>query len=112
MVWELLLAFVLCVALIVILWCLMGLFLLPVFSENMITLCFSENGGETLEQQARAYSWLRDGNRSGGLFVIVDCGLNRTGKCCADLLCRTYPWVRCCKEENILDYLMQLEDIV
>ena len=75
------------------LWCLVGLLLVPVFGENMVTVCMASGDGAWLEQKVRGYNWLRDGRKAGGRFVISDCGLSECGLQTADRLCRQYEWV-------------------
>jgi hypothetical protein len=75
------------------LWCLMGLLLVPVFGENMVTFCMASGDGKWLEQKARGYNWLREGRKSGGRFVIADCGLTSRGRQIAERLCGRYDWV-------------------
>ncbi len=75
------------------LWCLMGLLLVPVFGENMVTVCMASGDGKWLEQKARAYNWLREGRTRGGRFVIADCGLNLHGRQVAERLCARYGWM-------------------
>lgn len=99
------LIFFLGVGLILLVWCLFGLLMTPVFGENMVTLCYCQGDGEKLEQQVRAYGWLREGNLSGGRFVIVDCGLNEEGLSLAQLLRRDYLWVDYCPQPALEDYL-------
>lgn len=83
----------------VLLWCLFGLLLMPVFGPEMVTLCFASGDGRFLEQRARAFGWLRDGWPRGGRLVIVDRGLSAVGRQRALRLCRQYAWVSCCREE-------------
>ena len=112
MISEILLVFVLAVAAMLILWCLLGLLLMPVFSHNMITCCFAKDDGEKLEQQIRAFGWLRDGKLSGGRFVIVDCGLNPEGVQIAKRLCKDHNWITYCHREKMTECLDRMEDTV
>ena len=109
---DILLVFALSVAVVFILWCLMGLLLMPVFSNDMVTFCFSKGNGGKLEQQVRAYNWLRDGYLSGGRFVIVDCGLNAEGLAYAQVLRSRYDWVGYCPRQVLSDYVELLEDTI
>lgn len=109
---EILIVFLLAVGIVMIGWCLTGLLLLPVFSEKMVTLCCSKGDGRKLEQQVRAYGWLRDGNLSGGTFLIVDCGLDETGVTCAQRLCRDRNWVLYCTHAQLPDYFRSFEDSI
>ena len=109
---EVLLVFVLAVGVVLIAWCLTGLLLMPVFTHDMVTLCYARGNGDGLEQQIRAYGWLRDGERSGGRFLIVDCGLNEDGLHRTRILARGHDWVSCCSRQNLPEYLERLEDTI
>ena len=106
---EILVIFMASVGLLLLCWCLMGLLLLPVFGHNIVTLCFSEGHGGKLEQQVRAYGWLRDGRLSGGRFVIVDCGLAPTGIDCALTLQKDHDWVEYCSHEMLEEHLNSMK---
>lgn len=105
MLTEILLVFVLGIGTAVILWCLMGLLMLPVFGENMLTLCRAEGEGERLEQQVRAYGWLRDGRITGGKLLIVDHGLSARGLELAMHLREQFDWVEYCPGQSLPDHL-------
>jgi len=90
---EILLAFLIALGIAILLWCLTGLILLPVFGAQMVTLCYARDDAPLLEQQVRAYGWLRDGKLSGGRLLIVDLGLTAHGRTLAEKLCRRYAWV-------------------
>ncbi len=91
--------------LIFLIWCLFGLLLTPVFGEDMVTLCYCCGDGKDLEQQVRAYGWLREGRISGGRLVLVDCGLDEQGLCLAQLLQKDYEWLDYCPRPALEDYL-------
>jgi len=76
-----------------VLWCLLGILLIPVFDYDMITICRAEGDGEGLEQKIRGYGWLRDGRLTGGRLIILNCGLTERGMEIARHLCRRYDWV-------------------
>lgn len=105
---EILVVFVLAAVLGVMLWALFGLLLLPVFGKTTVTLCFAQKDGAALEQQLRAYAWLRDGAHHGGRFLIVDCGLTSEGCAAAALLQKKYPWVEQCRQETLPEYIQLL----
>ena len=105
MLTEIVLVFVLGVSVAIIFWCLMGVLMLPVFGENMLTLCCVDGEGDRLEQQIRAYGWLRDGRITGGRFVIVDHGLTARGLELAMQLREHYDWVDYCPGQALTDYL-------
>lgn len=96
---ELFMVFLIVLGAGVLLWCLWGLLLLPVFDSRMVTLCYASGDGRFLEQRVRGYGWLRDGRRSGGRLVIVDRGLSSEGVEIARRLCQRYAWVSCCALE-------------
>ena len=95
---------------VLLLWCLTGLLLSPVFGSDMVTFCFARGDGETLEQRVRAYGWLRDGKHDGGKLVIVDCGLSEQGLEAARILQSRHDWLDYCSEPEIADYLPVMED--
>lgn len=105
MVTEILLVFFLGIGVVLILWCVMGLLLLPVFGSNMVTLCFADGDGGALEQQVRAYGWLRDGKITGGRFLIVDNGLSAQGLELALGLREKRDWVDYCPRQVLTDHL-------
>lgn len=94
----------------VMLWCLFGLLLMPVFHQRMVTLCYSRGDGAELEQTVRAYGWLRDGNGKGSILLLVDDGLNKQGLELAQRLERSYEWVSCCPVAALEDWLLLMED--
>lgn len=105
MLLDLLLIFLAAAGVILVLWCLLGLLLLPVFGCSMVTLYYVKGDGEDLEQKTRAYSWLREGRLSGGRMVIVDCGLTEQGIGRTYLLRKRYPWVEYCTRDSLTDYI-------
>ena len=76
------------------LWCLLGVLLIPVYGENMVTVCMASGDGKWLEQKVRGYNWLREGRRCGSRFFIADCGLSVRGRQIAERLCRQFEWVQ------------------
>jgi len=84
-----------------ILWCLMGLVVLPVFGSDMVTLHFVHGEGTSMEHRVRAFGWLRD----GGTLVFVDCGLTEKGKSAAAILQNDHPWVMVCDQNGLWEYL-------
>ena len=112
MLLDILLVFLAAVGVVLVLWCIMGLLLLPVFGHNMVTFCFSKGDGKELEQRVRAYGWLRDGKISGGRMVIVDCGLTEHGLGMAQILRERYVWVEYCPRPALEDYIELLEDSI
>lgn len=105
MLLDILLVFLAAAGALLILWCLLGLLLAPVFGQNMVTLCYAMGDGEDLEQRVRAYGWLRDGRLSGGRLVIVDCGLTAQGIGRTGLLRQRYPWLEYCERANLKAYI-------
>ena len=105
MLTEILLVFILGIGVAVVFWCLMGLLMLPVFGENMVTLCSADGEGDRLEQQVRAYGWLRDGQITGGKLLIVDHGLSPRGLELAMHLREQYDWVEYCPRRTLPDFL-------
>ena len=65
--------------------------------------------GGKLEQQVRAYGWLRDGRLSGGRFVIVDCGLAAAGIDRALTLQKDHDWVEYCPHEMLEEHLNSMK---
>ncbi len=104
---DILLVFLAAAGILLLLWCLLGLVLLPVFGRSMETLYYVKGGGEGMEQRVRAYSWLREGRITGGRLIVVDCGLNEQGMGRIHLLRERYPWVEYCPAAEIKDYIDQ-----
>ena len=106
---ELLLAFFLVVLLVFILWALIGLIHMPVFSDNMVSFLFTSDDGEELEGRVRSYGWLRDGKKNGGRLVVVDCGLTAAGLELAQRLQKDRPWLDYCPYQALPDYTELLQ---
>lgn len=109
---EYLLVFFLALGVGAVLWCLFGLFLMPVFASGMVTLLFAEGDGEALEQTVRAYGWLRDGRKNGGVLLLVDRGLSARGLELAQRLEEQRDWVCLCPRAALEDCLLLLEDTI
>lgn len=112
MLTDILLVFLIAAGLILMIWCLWGLLLLPLFGQRMTTLCFSRGDGDELEQRVRAFGWMRDGKHSGAQLVIVDCGLTGLGLERAIRLRDRYSWVAYCPEPALTDYIDLLKDTI
>ena len=90
---ELLLVFFAALGIVLFFWCLFGILVTPVFGPDMVTLCFAEGKGRFLENRVRSYGWFREGELTGGRFMIVDRGLTDEGRKIAACLCEKYEWV-------------------
>lgn len=90
---------------VLILWCLLGVLLQPVFGKNMVTLYYAQGDGDELEQKVRAYRYLREGRVAGGRLVVVDCGLSAMGLGRAQILRRRYDWVDYCPFPALVEFL-------
>ena len=90
---EYIIAFFIAVGIVVLFWCLLGLLLIPVFGNNMVTLCFVKDDAVCLEQQVRSYGWLREGRMTGGRLYLIDLGLTDLGRKRAEALTKQYEWV-------------------
>lgn len=90
---DILLAFCIALGVGIVLWCLTGLLVMPVFGAQMVTLCYAKDDAPLLEQQVRSYGWLREGKLTGGRLVIVDSGLTEQGRTVAEKLSRRYAWI-------------------
>ena len=112
MLTDILLVFLIAAGLILMIWCLWGLLLLPLFGQRMTTLCFSRGDGDELEQRVRAFGWMRDGKSAGAQLVIVDCGLTGLGLERAMGLRDRYPWVAYCPEPALTDYIDLMKDTI
>lgn len=102
---DLILIFLAAAGVALVLWCLLGLLLQPVFGRNMVTVCFVRGDGRDLEYRTRAYSWLREGRLSGGRLALVDCGLTERGLEAVAILRARYGWLDYCAPEDLPDYL-------
>ncbi len=90
---ELLAVFLIVLGVGLLLWCLFGLLLVPVFGPDMVTLCFAKGDGLMLEHRVRSYGWLREGAWNSSRLVIVDRGLTAKGRDLAKRLSEQYGWV-------------------
>ena len=112
MVVKLFLAFIAAIGLLGCLWCFFGLLVMPVFRGNMLTVCHIEGDADAAEQIVRGYGWLRDGRRSGGRLLFVDCGLSEKGLILVTKLQHEYPWVAYCPAVSLPDYMeLELESV-
>jgi hypothetical protein len=105
MFWDLVLVFFAASGFVLLLWCLIGAMLHPVFSMRSVTFLPVDGDAESLEQQSRAFAWLRDGKNAGGKLVLVDCGLSEKGLQCVKLLCEQYPWLVVCDTTEVENYI-------
>lgn len=105
MFWDLALVFFAASGLVLLLWCFIGAMLRPVFCPKTVTLLPADGDGEKLEQQSRAFAWLRDGRTLGGKLVIIDCGLSEQGLACVKVLCEKYPWLTVCAPDEAEEYI-------
>lgn len=92
-----------------VLWALFGLLLLPVFSEDTLTLHFAHGNAERLEQRVRAFGWLRESKKNGGQLVVVDCGLSQQGLELVQKLRRQHIWLDYCPNQTLTDYIELLQ---
>lgn len=106
MFWDLALVFFAASGLVILLWCFIGGMLHPVFPLNTVTFLPVDGDGETLEQQSRAFAWLREGRTCGGQLVLIDCGLSDQGLACARVLCEKYPWLTLCGPAEANKYIL------
>lgn len=104
---DLLLIFLAAAGVILVVWCLVGVLLQPVFGRNMVTLCFVRGDGRDLEPRVRIYGWLREGRLSGGRLVLVDCGLTERGQRVAGLLQDRYGWLERIPQTELMAYITQ-----
>lgn len=108
---EILIVFPLLAVLVAACWCLWGLFLGPVFGQEMLTLYYVRGDGRELENRVRSFGWFRDG-KSGGRLLLVDCGLTAQGLELAQSLRKHYDWLDTCPHQALTDYLELLEDSI
>lgn len=106
---DLLLIFLAAAGILLVIWCLVGVLLQPVFGRSMVTFCFTRGDGRELEGRVRIYSWLREGRLSGGRLVLVDCGLTDRGKRVADLLQERYGWLERIPQSELTAYIAQFD---
>lgn len=106
---EILVVFFLAAILAFGLWALFALLLQPVFGSDMLSLCFADGDGQSLEMRVRAYGWLRENKKRGGKLVIVDCGLSRQGMELVQHLRQEKPWLDYCPHQALPDYIELLQ---
>jgi len=68
---EILIVFPLLAVLVAACWCLWGLFLGPVFGQEMLTLYYVRGDGHELENRVRSFGWFRDGKTGGRLPLVA-----------------------------------------
>ena len=105
--WDLVIVFLSASGVVLVIWCLLGALLHPVFDEEMVTYLPVRGNGDNVEQTVRAYAWLRSGRLSGGKLVLVDLGLDRQGLQRTAVICSRYDWVICCTETEAKNYILQ-----
>lgn len=106
MLWNLVIVFLSASGVVLLIWCLLGVLLHPVFDEDMVTFLPVCGDGGKLEQSVRAYAWLRSGRLSGGKLVLVDLGLDQQGVQRTTAICDRYDWVSCCTAGETEHYIM------
>ena len=109
---EIVLGFLLSVGILLIFWCLTGLLLMPVFSEQMVTLYYVQGEGNRMESRVLGFSWFRESGQEDGKLLLVDCGLTEEGRRSALALQNQYPWVEYCTWEKLGEYLCRKEDTI
>lgn len=102
---EALLVVILCSSFLLLLWCFLGWMMRPAYASTMLTLLYIQGDAEHLEQQVRAFQWSRDGKKSGGELLLIDCGLTADGLAAAQLLMQERPWLSYCPQPCLEDYL-------
>ena len=105
MIMELVMAFFFILILCFVIWALAGLFLAPVYAENMVSFLFVGAKTEEIEGRVRTYGWFREGRRKGGKLVIVDCGLTAEGLSIVQQLRKSRQWLEYCPYEALADYM-------
>ena len=106
MLGDLVIVFLAASGVVLVIWCLLGILLHPVFGADMVTFLPVHGDGEDLEQSVRAYAWLRSGRLSGGKLVLVDLGLNPQGLQRTAAVCKRYEWVVCCTGPEAENYIV------
>ena len=107
MLWDLVIVFLSASGVVLVVWCLLGALLHPVFDADMVTYLPVRGDGGKVEQSVRAYALLRSGRLSGGKLVLLDCGLNQQGRQRAEAVCRWYEWVSCCPATENETYIIR-----
>ena len=106
MLFDLVIVFLAASGVILIMWCLIGALLHPVFDENMVTYLPVRGDGADVERSVRAYAWFRSGRVSGGKLILVDLGLDRQGLQRTAAICSRYDWVSCCTDPETENYIL------
>lgn len=79
-------------------WCLVGVFLLPVTGEDMVTQYRVSGSAEMLEQTVRSFTWLRETGMIDMPLQIIDCGLNEQGLLAVRRLAERHPYIQVVEE--------------
>ena len=91
-----------------VLWALIGLIHMPVFSKDMVSFLFAADE-EKLEAQVRAYGWLREEKKNSARLVIVDCGMTAEGPELVRRLQKERPWLDYCPYRALPDHIELLQ---
>lgn len=78
---------------ILLLWCLIGFFLLPLEGTGLVTVFRASGDGQDLERQVRGHAFLKNAGVIGASLVIVDYGLDSAGVEAAGALAQEYDFV-------------------
>jgi len=109
MIVELVVAFFFALILCFAIWALVGLILMPVFSENIVSFLFVGTNDGEIEGRVRTYGWLREGKCKGGQLVIVDCGMSAEGLEVVQRLRKSREWLDYCPYQALPDYIELLQ---
>ncbi len=104
---EVILSLLAVVGLLTLAWLFFGHTLSPAGGEKACVLVPGQGDGGELEQSVIGLLWLRDGGMMTGRVVIVDCGLNDSGKAVAATLCLREPGVDLCPVEKLPEYVRE-----
>lgn len=101
---EVLAAFGLSIAFMLLLWSLKGFLLKPVKPQKDLKVTILITANETadgLEQEIKNLRWLKQDGRLDAELLIVDAGMDENAALAADILTRSDPSVQICRPEEI-----------
>lgn len=101
MVFEILIAILAICGVLMLVWCITGLFLRPIGGARLRLLYAAEGNAEALEQTARGIAWLRETGLLAAELAVVDCGLSEEGLALVRALCARMDFIRYLPEPSL-----------
>ncbi len=110
---QVLAAFGLSMAFMLLLWSLKGFLLKPVKPQKdlkVMVLITANEAASGLEQEVKSLRWLKNDGRLDAELIIVDTGMDAEAAKAAALLSRDDPSVKLCRPEEIENTIIRSDD--